>query len=74
MIKLEIDTPYITLQQALKLSGIIGSGGSAKAVLQQNSVLVNDIPEQRRGRKLIPGDQVIVFDETILIEKSNHEH
>lgn len=74
MIKLEIDTPYITLQQALKLSGIIGSGGSAKAVLQQNSVLVNDIPEQRRGRKLIPGDQVIVFDETLLIEKSNHEH
>ncbi|MCI0183276.1 MAG: RNA-binding S4 domain-containing protein [Acidibacillus sp.] len=74
MIKLEIDTPYITLQQALKLSGIIGSGGSAKAILQQNLVLVNDIPEQRRGRKLIPGDQVIVFDETLLIEKSNHEH
>ncbi len=74
MITLHIETPYITLQQAMKLSGIIGSGGSAKVILHEYTVLVNDIPEQRRGRKLYPGDRVLLYDQIIFIAESEYEH
>jgi ribosome-associated protein len=51
---------YITLGQLLKVAGIIGSGGEAKAYLAETAVQVNGEPEQRRGRKLRPGDVVTV--------------
>jgi len=50
------DEEYITLAQALKAAGIIGTGGEAKHFLTENAVLVNGEPEQRRGRKLREGD------------------
>ncbi|PWI56806.1 RNA-binding S4 domain-containing protein [Sulfoacidibacillus thermotolerans] len=73
MITIHTKTTYITLQQALKLSGMIDSGGSAKVILQDNKVFVNGIHEQRRGRKLYPGDLISVFNQTILIAESEHE-
>ncbi|HZT43036.1 MAG TPA: S4 domain-containing protein YaaA [Chthonomonadaceae bacterium] len=51
---------YITLGQLLKVAGIVGSGGEAKAYLAGTAVQVNGAPEQRRGRKLRPGDVVSV--------------
>ena len=51
---------YITLGQLLKVAGIVGSGGEAKAFLAETAVQVNGEPEQRRGRKLRPGDVVSV--------------
>lgn len=57
--RMAIHDEYITLGQLLKLVGIIGTGGEAKVYLAQNSVDVNGEPEQRRGRKLYPGDRVI---------------
>jgi len=50
---------YITLGQLLKAAGVIGSGGEAKAYLARTPVQVNGEPEQRRGRKLRPGDVVL---------------
>lgn len=47
---------YVTLGQLLKVAGIIGSGGEAKFYLSETVVIVNGVPEQRRGRKLRPGD------------------
>ena len=38
---LKITTPYITLQQLLKIEDIISSGGEAKFYLAENPVLVN---------------------------------
>ena len=49
---------YITLQQFLKLNDIISTGGEAKFYLVENDVKVNGETEQRRGRKLYPGDVV----------------
>ncbi len=50
---------YITLGQLLKVAGVIGSGGEAKAYLADIAVQVNGEPEQRRGRKLRPGDRIV---------------
>lgn len=55
-----ISTPYIKLDQFLKLSDCVPTGGMAKALLQDNAVTVNGEPEDRRGRKLYPGDKVEV--------------
>jgi len=51
---------YITLGQFLKKSNIISSGGEAKQLLLSTVVLVNGVKEERRGRKLLLGDQVTV--------------
>lgn len=66
---ISISQPYITLTQVLKEEGIIGTGGQAKWFLQENSVLVNQESEQRRGRKLYPGDILQVLDQTFEIQK-----
>ena len=49
---------HITLGQLLKVAGIIGTGGEAKFYLAETVVIVNGEPEQRRGRKLRPGDRI----------------
>lgn len=51
---------YITLQQFLKLSGIVSTGGQAKLYLQEADITVNGKKENRRGRKLYPEDIVVV--------------
>lgn len=51
---------YITLNVLLKLTNIISTGGEAKYYLANNEVKVNEILENRRGRKLYPGDLVKV--------------
>ncbi|MFC6260925.1 S4 domain-containing protein YaaA [Levilactobacillus fujinensis] len=57
-----IDTPYITLGQMLKEESVISTGGQAKWFLRENTVKVNDEPDDRRGRKLYPDDTVDVPD------------
>jgi ribosome-associated protein len=54
----EITGETIRLGQLLKLVGVIDSGSEAKALLAEQTVLVNDEPEARRGRQLHPGDRV----------------
>lgn len=56
----KITTEFITLQQFLKMNDIISSGGEAKYFLKENEILVNGEKEDRRGRKLYPGDEVKV--------------
>ena len=55
----------IRLGQLLKLAGVVGGGGEAKALLADGVVLVNGEPEARRGRQLTDGD-VVKFDDTEL--------
>ena len=55
-----IDTEMITLGQFLKLADVIQSGGMAKWFLSEYEVLVNDEPDNRRGRKLYVGDVVTI--------------
>jgi ribosome-associated protein len=50
----------IRLGQLLKLAGVVGGGGEAKALLAEGGVVVNGEAEARRGRQLHPGDVVQV--------------
>ncbi|MCX8720141.1 MULTISPECIES: S4 domain-containing protein YaaA [unclassified Lactobacillus] len=54
---------YVTLSQFLKEESIISSGGQAKWYLQENPVILNGIKENRRGKKIRPGDQIEVAQE-----------
>ena len=60
---------FITLQAVLQISDVISTGGMAKVFLSENVVLVNGEEENRRGRKLYPGDEVKVLGKTLVIEK-----
>lgn len=60
MKQIQISTEYIALGPFLKLSDCISTGGQAKFFLQDNQVLINGEVDQRRGRKLYPGDKVEV--------------
>ena len=51
-----IKDEFIKLGQAMKLSGLVGSGIDAKMVIQNGEVTVNGEVDERRGRKLYPGD------------------
>ncbi|UQS82962.1 S4 domain-containing protein YaaA [Bombilactobacillus thymidiniphilus] len=64
---IKIAKEYITLTQALKEIGMIGTGGQAKWYLQENEVKVNGELETRRGKKLRVGDQ-IELPEKIIVE------
>ncbi|BDG78274.1 hypothetical protein BSF_00030 [Bacillus subtilis] len=55
---ISIDTEMITLGKFLKLADVIQSGGMAKWFLSEHEVLVNNEPDNRRGRKLYVGDVV----------------
>ena len=59
---------YITLQILLKISGVISTGGMAKLFLAENAVYVNDEKENRRGRKLYPGDKIQVLNTSFVIK------
>ncbi len=69
MIPVKITTDYIELQMLLKMQDIITSGGQAKYFLQENEVFVNGEPENRRGKKLYPGDKVKVLNQEFIIQK-----
>ena len=56
MQEITIKDDYIKLGQALKLAGLVGSGVEAKILIQDGMVTVNGEVDERRGRKLIPGD------------------
>lgn len=65
--EIKVTKEYITLGQLLKLADIIQSGGEAKFAVKQLHILVNNISENRRGRKLYPGDLVEVEGKKIHI-------
>jgi ribosome-associated protein len=57
----------IRLGQALKLAGLAGSGGEARALIEEGAVRVNGEVEMRRGRQLLRGDVVAVGGEAVRI-------
>jgi ribosome-associated protein len=63
----EIRGDTIRLGQVLKLSGLAGSGGEARALVEAGGVTVNGEVERRRGRQLHPGDVVAVEGEKVRI-------
>lgn len=66
--EIKIDSEFITLGQFLKFADIIQSGGEAKSFLSQNEVYINNELDVRRGRKLRPGDKIVILGESYLIK------
>ena len=58
----------IKLDSFLKFVGIAPTGGQAKLMIQNGEVLVNDMVETRRGRKLVSGDRVTVGEQTFHVQ------
>jgi ribosome-associated protein len=61
----------IRLGQLLKLAGVVSGGGELKAFLAATPVLVNGLPDARRGRQLHPGDVVAVAGEELHVVHSS---
>ena len=57
----------IRLGELLKLAGVVGTGGEAKHLLASTEVRVNGELEDRRGRQLRSGDEVLVGDEALRV-------
>ncbi len=55
---IQIHTEFIKLQDLLKLSHLVMSGGEAKIVIQDAQVSVNGETCTMRGKKIYPGDVV----------------
>lgn len=64
---------FVTLGHALKLSGVVMTGGEVKWFLAENEVLVNGEIDQRRGRKLRAGDIVLAAGEEILVQVASSD-
>lgn len=57
---IKITTEYIKLDQLLKFSGVAPSGVDAKEMILDGIVSVNEEVCTMRGKKLRPGDSVLV--------------
>jgi ribosome-associated protein len=60
--------PHITLVQAVKVAGLVGSGGQAKRFVREGTIRVNGQVEQRPGRKLVAGDRFVMGEQEWVIE------
>jgi ribosome-associated protein len=58
----------ITLNVALKLSGLASTGGQAKVLIQSGQVKVNGEIETRRKKQLSAGDVIEVNGEEFVID------
>ena len=66
-----IHTEYIKLQDALKYSNVVYSGGEAKQLILDGQVSVNGEVCTMRGKKLRTGDKFTFMGQTFVI--SEHE-
>lgn len=57
----KITTEFIKLQDLLKFTSIVSTGGEAKIVIAEGEVCVNGEICTQRGKKIRPGD-VVKYD------------
>ncbi|MDR2461682.1 MAG: RNA-binding S4 domain-containing protein [Mycoplasmataceae bacterium] len=63
-----IKTEYITLGQFLKFIGIANTGGLVKNIINNENILVNDIEEKRRGKKIKKNDTITFKNKKYIIK------
>jgi len=66
--EITLTTEFITLGQLLKLLKIVSTGGEVKSFLKSNTITVNGINENRRGRKLYKGNVIEIEGDKILLK------
>ena len=65
------NTPMIVrLDDFIKRSGLVGTGGEAKLRIQGGEVLVNGQVETRRRKQLAVGDIVQILGESLTVDSS----
>jgi ribosome-associated protein len=62
------EEPTIQLDQFMKVTGMVSTGGQAKLVIQGGEVLLNGEVETRRKKKLKSGDEVTFRGESLIVE------
>ncbi len=67
IIHIDIKTPFIKLEQLMKLSGLTDTGGLAKEIIQNGIVKVNDEVCTMRGKKIRNGDRVTVEGYEVIV-------
>lgn len=65
---MKISTEYIKLDQFLKFTSMVASGGEAKQIISDGLVKVNGEVCTMRGKKLRSGDEVSFNGETEKVE------
>jgi ribosome-associated protein len=63
-----VSSTPIELCQFMKFGGLTGSGGEAKRAIGDGEVLLNDVVETRKGKKLAAGDRVTFAGQTIVVK------
>ena len=58
---------YIQLNQLLKATGLVGTGGEAMIRISEGEVFLNGTIETQKRKKIRVGDKVIYLENTILI-------
>lgn len=69
----EPDLKMMRLDDVLKRSGLVGTGGQAKIWIQDGQVLVNGAVETRRRKQLFLGDVVETMGESVTLDDSFFE-
>ena len=69
MIKINIGSDYIKLDQFLKLADIVMSGGEAKLLIMSEEIKVNGEIATQRGKKLRDGDIVEYMNKEFQVSK-----
>lgn len=67
MRQVEITAEPVELYKILKFEGLVGSGGEAKAVIENGLVRVNSAVETRKRKKIVAGDIVEFGSEKLTI-------
>lgn len=68
-----INTPFIKLDSAMKLSGLAYTGGEAKIFIEDSLVKVNGEVCTQRGKKLYPGDKLLFKNSLFVIKAENED-
>ena len=55
---IEINREPVELYKILKFEGLVASGAEAKLVIAEGLVLVNDVIETRKRKKIVAGDVI----------------
>ena len=67
MKEITITTEYIKLQDLLKFAALAETGGEAKLMVQEGLVSVNGEVCTQRGKKIRPGDEVVLNNQILTV-------
>ena len=63
----EIRSEPVALYKILKFEGLVSSGGEAKMVIDDGSVMVNGVVETRKRKQIVAGDTIEFNSEQLKI-------